>query len=101
MGKVRKVIKYADLPEDAAKALTHKYPGGWRDFVRKITTPNGETFYAIDIDSESGSYLVKMNVKVDSKSFIEKNSQSFLEKLDDSSGEKVPEEDIPAREKEE
>jgi hypothetical protein len=42
-----------------------------------------------------------MNVKVDSKSFIEKNSQSFLEKLDDSSGEKVPEEDIPAREKEE
>ena len=50
MQKVKKVIKFKDLPENDVKVLYEKYPDGWEDFVRKITKPNGDYFYAINLE---------------------------------------------------
>jgi hypothetical protein len=72
MNKINKVIKIEDLPDKAIKALIKQYPEGWKDHVRKITKPNGDFFYAINVDTKEISYLVKVNVKVDSKREIEK-----------------------------
>lgn len=72
MNKINKVIKFEDLPIDALEALKIKYPDGWKDFVRKITKPNGDFFHAINVDTKTISYLVKVKVKVDSKSEIER-----------------------------
>ncbi len=80
MEKIRKVIRYEDLPADAMEVVKKKYPDGWKDFVRKITKPSGEFFYAFNIDTENASYLVKVNVKVDSKSDIEKLNESIIDK---------------------
>jgi len=80
MEKVKKVVKIEDLPAEAMQALTKKYPDGWKDYVRKISKPNGEYFFAIDVDTETASYLVKVNVKVDSKSDVEKIQESFIDK---------------------
>lgn len=98
MSRINKVIKYEDLPLEAKRALLIKYPDGWKDFVRKITKPNGEFFYAINVDTETVSYLIKVNVKVDSKSDVEKMEESLNDsshgKDDDSSDDDNEVEDV-------
>ena len=91
MDKLNKVIKIEDLPSEGKEALLKKYPNGWRDFVRKITKPSGEFFYAINVDTEMVSYLVKVNVKVDSKSDLEKMERKFYNTDDDKDEDKATE----------
>ncbi len=80
MEKIKKVVKLEDLPSDGIKALYKKYPEGWKDYVRKITKPSGEFFYAINVDTDTISYLVKVNVKVDSKSDVERLEDDYSDK---------------------
>ncbi len=80
MEKLKKVVKLEDLPPEGIKALYKKYPDGWKDYVRKITKPSGEFFYAINVDTDTISYLVKVNVKVDSKSDLERLEDEFADK---------------------
>ncbi len=95
MEKIRKVIRFEDLPHDALEAVRKKYPEGWKDFIRKVTKPNGEFFYAFNIDTDNASYLVKVNVKVDSKSDIEKLNQSIIEKDSEKDTETDSDDDEP------
>ncbi len=101
MDKVRKLIRFEELPAEAMQALSKKYPDGWKDFVRKITKPNGEFFFAIDIDTDNASYLVKVNVKVDSKSDVEKIHDSFIDKEAEKEAETDAQEEPAANESEE
>ena len=80
MNKINKVIKFEDLPEDALDALEDKYPDGWQDHVRKVTKPNGSSFYAINVDTQSVSYLVKVEVEVDSSGDFEVLDEQLLDK---------------------
>jgi hypothetical protein len=101
MEKIKKVIKFEELPSDALQALAIKYPDGWKDFVRKVIKPNGDFFHAIDIDTENASYLVKVNVKIDSKSDVEKINESFIDKDAEKEAETDAQEETPASESEE
>jgi hypothetical protein len=101
MERIRKVIKFEELPKEAMQALTKKYPDGWKDFVRKITKPNGDFFFAIDVDTDSASYLVKVNVKIDSKSDVEKIHESFVDKDAEKEAETDAQEETPPAESEE
>jgi hypothetical protein len=101
MEKIRKVVKFEELPQEALQALAKKYPDGWKDFVRKITKPSGDFFYAIDVDTENASYLAKVNVKIDSKSDVEKIHESFIDKDAEKEAETDAQEETPAAEPEE
>ncbi len=101
MEKVKKVIKFDELPQEALLALAKKYPDGWKDFVRKITKPNGEFFHAIDIDTANASYLVKVNVKIDSKSDVEKMNDNFIDKEAEKEAETDSRDDEPASDSDE
>lgn len=79
MNKINKVIKIENLPEEAMDALEDKYPDGWQDHVRKITKPNGSSFYAINIDTQTVSYLVKVEVNVDSSGEIEVLDEELID----------------------
>lgn len=81
MEKIKKVVKLENLPPEAYEALNKKYPEGWKDYVKKITKPNGEYFYAINIDTQDASYLVKVSVKIDSKSDVEKLNFDYVDKM--------------------
>jgi len=65
MEKKRLVISYDKLTPDLLTALRKKYPNGYEDYVIKVNAPNKE-FYAVTLDTEDASYLVKVNVKIDS-----------------------------------
>lgn len=80
MNKINKVIKLEDLPEEGLEALDSKYPDGWQDHVRKITKPNGTSFYAFNLDTQLVSYLIKVEVNVDSSGEFEVLDEQLLDK---------------------
>ena len=80
MNKINKVIKFEDIPSDAMENLKEKYPEGWTDHIRKITKPNGDFFHAINVDTETVSYLVKVDVIVDSDEDIGKIDNHLIDK---------------------
>lgn len=72
--KKRVAISYANLTPELLDALKAKYPYGYTDEMIRIDKPNGDFFYAVVLETEDTSYLVKVNVKIDS------NPQEEIEK---------------------
>lgn len=58
-------MSYNNLPSNIIEALRAQYPDGYANFVKKIPKPNNDFFYAITVDTEDATYLVKVNVKID------------------------------------
>ena len=66
MNKKRLVVSYQNLSEELLDALKKRYPNGYGDSVMKINGPNDKVFYAVMLDTTEASYLVKVDVKIDS-----------------------------------
>ena len=66
MDKKRLIVSIDRLPDEVLKAIQKKYPDGYTDYVIKVPKVNNDYFYAITVDTDDISYLVKVNVKVDS-----------------------------------
>ena len=66
MEKKRLIVSMDNLPEGVIEAIRKKYPNGYADYVIKVPKGNNDFFYAITVDTETASYLVKVNVKIDS-----------------------------------
>jgi hypothetical protein len=80
----KRVITSMDkIPAEVLKVVMKKYPDGWSNHVRRINKPNGDFFYGITVEMGETAYLIKVNVKVDSKSELEKEEeqQERLEEL--------------------
>ncbi len=63
--KKRLVVSYKNLKPEVLELVKEKYPKGYSDYVIKVDKGNGEYFYAITLDTEDTSYLIKVDVKVD------------------------------------
>ncbi|MFC2086880.1 hypothetical protein ACFLSA_01785 [Bacteroidota bacterium] len=63
--KKRIIISYDKLPSEVIEAINIKYPDGFENHVIKVNKSANEYFYAITIDTNETSYLVKVNVNVD------------------------------------
>jgi hypothetical protein len=66
MNKKRLVVSYQNLSDELLDALKKRYPNGYGDSVMKINGPNDKVFYAVMLDTQDASYLVKVDVKIDS-----------------------------------
>ena len=64
MEKKRLVISYQNLTKELRDALRAKYPDGYMDYVIKVTTPS-KSFYAVTLETPDASYLIKVDVKID------------------------------------
>jgi len=95
MEKKRIIININNLPSDALEALRLKYPLGYNNFVMKVKTGNDSFFYAVTVDTEDASYLIKVPVKIDQKSAKEDEDI-----FDDTSSMKEAEENIEEEEPE-
>ena len=60
------IVSMGNLPEGVHEAIHRKYPNGYADYVIKVPKGIDGYFYAITVDTENASYLVKVNVKIDS-----------------------------------
>lgn len=63
--KKRVVTSYKNLSEELVEALKKKYPAGLHDHMIRIDKGSGDFFYAVVLDTEETSYLVKIDVKID------------------------------------
>ena len=65
MDRKRLVVSYKNCADDVLEAIKKKYPTGYSDYVIKVQKPNNDFFYAVTVDTDNASYLVKVDVKVD------------------------------------
>ena len=65
MERKRLVVSYKNCTEEVMEAIKKKYPTGYSDFVIKVQKSNNDFFYAVTVDTDNASYLVKVDVKVD------------------------------------
>lgn len=67
MSKKRVIISYHNLPPEILEAFKEKYMYGYSEYITKITKPNNDVIYVVPLDTEDATYMVKIDVKVDSK----------------------------------
>jgi len=74
------IINYANVTPDLMEAIRKKYPLGWINNTIKVPMAGGTFFFAITLDTEEASYLIKVPVKIDTKS--DKDEDFFDSTLD-------------------
>jgi hypothetical protein len=74
------IINYANVAPELMELIRKKYPLGWINHTIKVPTANGSFFFAITLDTDDTSYLIKVPVKVDNKS--DKDEDFFDSALD-------------------
>jgi hypothetical protein len=74
MGKLKKAVRYENLPKEVVDVIREQYPDGWKDFVIKVTKPDKSFFFAITVETPEITYLVKVNVRIDTRDDTEKFS---------------------------
>ncbi|HPG33017.1 MAG: hypothetical protein H6541_06260 [Lentimicrobiaceae bacterium] len=83
MERKRLVISYSNVSPEVLEAIRKKYPLGYSNHVIKVNTKGDDFFYAITVDTEEASYLVKVPVKIDTKGSLNDDDN-----LDDTSDDK-------------
>lgn len=83
MERKRLVISYSNVSPEVLEAIRKKYPLGYSNHVIKVNTKGDDFFYAITVDTEDASYLVKVPVKIDTKGSLNDDDN-----LDDTSDDK-------------
>ena len=63
--KRRLVVSAQNLPEELQDELKIKYPDGYSEHMIRIEKGFNDFFYAVTLETEDTSYLVKINVKID------------------------------------
>lgn len=86
MSKKRSVISYSNLSPELLKEFKNKYPYGYQNDVIKVVKPNGDFFHAVTMETDDAVYLVKVNVKIDSKIKDEDDEKEFFGTTSDDIG---------------
>lgn len=63
--KKRVVVSYKNLSPELQEEIKKQYPNGYTDSMLRVDKGPGDFFYAIMLETEEVSYLVKVDVKVD------------------------------------
>ncbi|MEI6059734.1 MAG: hypothetical protein WCR72_03445 [Bacteroidota bacterium] len=74
------IINFANVTPELMEAIRKKYPTGWINHTIKVPMAGGAFFFAITLDTEEASYLIKVPVKIDTKS--DKDEDFFDSALD-------------------
>ena len=84
MDKKRLVVSYSNVSAEVLEAIRNKYPLGFSNHVIKVKTRGDEFFYAITVDTDEASYLVKVPVKIDTKGISDDDSLGDMNDEQDS-----------------
>lgn len=80
--KKRVITNVKNLPAELLELVKAKYPTGYFDYIKKFEKPNGDFFYYFTLDTEDASYLVKVDVKIDTK-IKDDDDKDYFEDHDD------------------
>jgi hypothetical protein len=71
------IVHINNISPDVMEIVHEKYPDGYQDHVFKVTKPNNDFFYAFTVDTEDTSYLIKVDVKIDTVTTDKIDEQIF------------------------
>ena len=71
--KKRVAVSYKNLTPELLEEVKKKYPYGWTDHMIRIDKSPTDFFYAIMLETEDTSYLIKVDVKVDAAGQVEED----------------------------
>ncbi len=60
MGKKRIIKKFEQLSDEILEKIRIRYPDGFEDNLISFTSPNGEIEFALPLETDDTSYLIKM-----------------------------------------
>lgn len=86
MTKKRSVISYSNLSPELLEEFKNQFPYGYQNDVIKVDKPNGDSFYAVTMETADAVYLVKVNVKIDTKIKDEDDEKDFFGGMSDDIG---------------
>ncbi len=75
--KKRLVVSAQNLPEELQAELKIKYPDGFNEHMIRIEKGFNDFFYAVTLETDEISYLVKLNVKIDAQ--VEDDDKDYYE----------------------
>ncbi|MEI6576084.1 MAG: hypothetical protein WCO63_07910 [Bacteroidota bacterium] len=81
MAKKKIVVNYDNLPPGVLTQIEKQYPEGWANHVIKVQGAKDNFFYAIVVDTEEISYLIKVKVKKDRKGIDEDDILQNFEEM--------------------
>lgn len=84
--KKRVVVSYKNLTPELREEVRKKYPFGYTDSMIRIDKGPGDFFYAIVLETEDTSYLIKVDVKVDEQVEEEEEKDFFDDEIKDDDG---------------
>jgi len=60
VGKKRIIKKFEQLSDEILEKIRIRYPDGFEDNLISFTSPNGEIEFALPLETDDTSYLIKM-----------------------------------------
>lgn len=84
--KKRVIISHMNLAPELLEAFKATYPYGYGEALIRIDKPAGDFFYAVPFETEEISYLVKVDVKIDTKPEEDLDKDYYADEEDEISG---------------
>ena len=77
-GKKKLVVSFKNLSSELQEEVKKQYPLGFSEKMMRIDLGPDKFFYAVPFETEDTSYLVKINVKIDTK-VEDEDEKDFLD----------------------
>ncbi len=81
----RIIISYPNLTPELLDAFREHYPTGYSEAMIRVDKPTGDFFYVVPLETATISYLVKVDVKIDTKP-EEELEKDYYDTEEDESG---------------
>ena len=78
VNKLRVIISFNKLTQSQLILFNQAYPEGYASHIQKINKPSGDTIYVVPLETEDAIYMVKVDVKVDTKLTEEEFDKEIL-----------------------
>ncbi len=92
--KKRVVVSYKNLSPELQEEIKKQYPNGYTDSMLRIDKGPGDFFYAIMLETEDVSYLVKVDVKVDDQLDEEEDKDYYNDDIKDTDDDQIIAEEL-------
>ena len=87
--KKRVVVSYKNLSPELQEEIKKQYPNGYTDSTLRVDKGPGNFFYAIMLETEEVSYLVKVDVKVDDQVEDEDDKDYYSDEIKETDDDQI------------
>lgn len=73
--KKKLIISYKNISHEIIEAIKDQYPEGFQIYIKKIEIGPEKFFHAFEVETDDTLYLVKVDVKIDTKGALDRDGE--------------------------